>query len=224
MNIIEFKIYRDGRIRDLYEAYIDDEEQHSADRYVKESWLRLRRMWMNHADTVLAYAKEEDVSGLMDCWRIIIKEERFSTEHEGIGLNVGLTSENISEIIAVSENVRNMYWITSYLKNHPNYKENLHHSIMMNVHETHAKGLAKNDRFTDNEINNLHLLGRMLGQTRRFATSQLNKAEKNHLFEMLDAAHNIPASLINPDDYSIEDDIVRLKELLDDMDNKRFID
>ena len=29
--------------------------------------------------------------------------------------------------------------------------------------------------------------------------------------------HNIPVSLINPDDYSIEDDIVRLTELLDDM-------
>ena len=139
MNIIEFKIYRDERIRDLYEAYIDDEEQHSADRYVKESWLGLRRSWMRHANTVLAYAKEEDVSGLMDCWRIIIKEERFSNEHEGIGLNVGLTSENISEILAVSENDRNMYWITSHLKNHPNYKENFHDSIMMNVHGTHAK-------------------------------------------------------------------------------------
>ena len=78
-------------------------------------------------------------------------------------------------------------------------------------------------RFTDNEINNLHLLGRMLGQTRRFATSQLNQAGKNYLFEMLDAAHNIPVSLINPDDYSIEDDIVRLTQLLDDMDDKRFV-
>ncbi|MEI6269703.1 MAG: hypothetical protein WCP01_12555 [Methylococcaceae bacterium] len=79
-------------------------------------------------------------------------------------------------------------------------------------------------RFTDAEINNLHLLARMLGQTRRFATAPLNKAGKIHLFEMLDSAHNIPAALINPDDYQIADDIARLRVLIENMDDPRFID
>jgi len=83
---------------------------------------------------------------------------------------------------------------------------------------------AMSSRFNDAEINNLHLLGRMLGQTRRFATAPLNKAGKNHLFEMLDAAHNIPASLINPDDYQIADDIAHLRLLIEEMGDPRFID
>ena len=73
------------------------------------------------------------------------------------------------------------------------------------------------NRFTETEIRNLHLLGRMLGQSRRFATSPLNKAGKNHLFMMLDAAHNIPGALIDPEHYDIESDVARLKELLDRM-------
>ena len=73
------------------------------------------------------------------------------------------------------------------------------------------------NRFTEEEISNLHLLGRMLGQSRRFATSPLNKAGKNHLFMMLDAAHNIPGALIDPEHYDIESDVARLKELLDRM-------
>ena len=41
---------------------------------------------------------------------------------------------------------------------------------------------------------------------------------------MLDAAHNIPAALINPDDYQIADDIAHLKVLIEEMDDPRFID
>ena len=80
------------------------------------------------------------------------------------------------------------------------------------------------DRFTETEIRNLHLLGRMLASTRRFATSNLNKAGKNHLFLMLDAAHNIPGALIDPEHYNIESDVEHLRELLDGMDDPRFID
>ena len=79
------------------------------------------------------------------------------------------------------------------------------------------------NRFTEEEISNLHLLGRMLGQSRRFATSPLNKAGKNHLFMMLDAAHNIPGALIDPEHYDIESDVARLKELLDRMNDPIFL-
>lgn len=80
------------------------------------------------------------------------------------------------------------------------------------------------NRFTEEEISNLHLLGRMLGQSRRFATSNLNKAGKNHLFLMLDAAHNIPGALIDPEHYNIADDMEHLRMLLETMDDPRFID
>ena len=40
---------------------------------------------------------------------------------------------------------------------------------------------------------------------------------------MLDAAHNIPGALIDPEHYNIADDVERLKELLDKMDDPRFI-
>jgi hypothetical protein len=63
----------------------------------------------------------------------------------------------------------------------------------------------------------------MLGQSRRFATSPLNKAGKNHLFMMLDAAHNIPGALIDPEHYNIESDVARLKELLDRMNDPNFL-
>ena len=79
------------------------------------------------------------------------------------------------------------------------------------------------NRFTEEEISHLHLLGRMLGQSRRFATSPLNKAGKNHLFMMLDAAHNIPGALIDPEHYDIESDVARLKELLDRMNDPIFL-
>ena len=79
------------------------------------------------------------------------------------------------------------------------------------------------NRFTEEEISNLHLLGRMLASTRNFATSPLNKAGKNHLFLMLDAAHNIPGALIDPEHYNIESDVVRLKELLDRMNDPIFL-
>ena len=79
------------------------------------------------------------------------------------------------------------------------------------------------NRFTEEEISNLHLLGRMLGQSRRFATSPLNKAGKNHLFKILDAAHNIPGALIDPEHYNIESDVARLKELLDRMNDPIFL-
>ena len=79
------------------------------------------------------------------------------------------------------------------------------------------------NRFTETEINHLHLLGRMLAQTRRFATSPLNKAGKNHLFLMLDAAHNLPGALISPEHYDIADDMEHLGKLLDEMDNPNFL-
>ncbi len=80
------------------------------------------------------------------------------------------------------------------------------------------------NRFTETEINRLHLLGRMLASTRNFATSNLNKAGKNHLFMLLDTAHNIPAALLNPSDYEIADDVEHLSVLLDKMDDPSFID
>ena len=79
------------------------------------------------------------------------------------------------------------------------------------------------NRFTETEIRNLHLLGRMLGQSRRFATSPLNKAGKNHLFMMLDAAHNLPGALISPEHYDIADDMEHLGKLLDEMDDRSFL-
>jgi len=123
MHMIEFKLYRDQRIRNLREAYSDSSDQNSEDPHVRESWLQLRRNWNSHADAVMAYASEEDFSSLMDCWRAIISDGRYSNEHEGIGLNVGLTSENINEILKVSEADENRYWITQHLKNHPNYRD-----------------------------------------------------------------------------------------------------
>ena len=79
------------------------------------------------------------------------------------------------------------------------------------------------NRFTETEINHLHLLGRMLAQTRRFATSNLNKYGQNHLFLMLDAAHNIPGALLNPEHYNIEDEMEDLRELLETMNNPNFL-
>jgi len=79
------------------------------------------------------------------------------------------------------------------------------------------------NRFTEAEIRNLHLLGRMLASTRNFATSNLNEAGKNHLFMMLDAAHNIPGALIDPEHYNIESDMKHLRELIDGMDNPNFL-
>ena len=79
------------------------------------------------------------------------------------------------------------------------------------------------NRFTEIEIKQLYLLGRMLASTRNFATSNLNKSGKNHLFMMLDAAHNIPGALIDPEHYNIADDVERLKELLDGMNNPCFL-
>ena len=79
------------------------------------------------------------------------------------------------------------------------------------------------DRFTETEISNLHLLGRMLAQTRRFATSNLNKAGKQHFFYILDSAHNLPGALLNPEHYNIESDMEHLRELLDGMDDPSFL-
>ena len=79
------------------------------------------------------------------------------------------------------------------------------------------------DRFTETEIRNLHLLGRMLASTRNFATSNLNSAGRFHLFMMLDAAHNIPGALLNPEHYNIESDMEHLRELLDGMDDPSFL-
>ena len=119
MNIVEFKIYRQERINDIRDAYADCSDQSSEDQNVRESWLRLRRNWNSHADRIQVYANEEDQSALMDCWRSIIEENRYCNEHEGIGLNIGLSSENIKEILSVSDE----YWITKHLKNHPNYSD-----------------------------------------------------------------------------------------------------
>jgi hypothetical protein len=40
---------------------------------------------------------------------------------------------------------------------------------------------------------------------------------------MLDAAHNIPGALLNPSAYDVADDVERLKELLDGMNNPMFL-
>ena len=79
------------------------------------------------------------------------------------------------------------------------------------------------NRFTEIEIKQLYLLGRMLASTRNFATSNLNKSGKNHLFMMLDAAHNLPGALLNPEHYNIESDMEHLRELLDGMDDPSFL-
>ena len=79
------------------------------------------------------------------------------------------------------------------------------------------------NRFTEIEIKQLYLLGRMLASTRNFATSNLNKSGKNHLFMMLDAAHNLPGSLLNPEHYNIESDMEHLRELLETMNNPMFL-
>ena len=79
------------------------------------------------------------------------------------------------------------------------------------------------NRFTEEEISNLHLLGRMLASTRNFATSPLNKAGKQHFFYILDAAHNIPGALLNPEHYNIESDMEHLRELLETMNNPMFL-
>ena len=64
----------------------------------------------------------------------------------------------------------------------------------------------------------------MLASTRNFATSNLNSSGRFHLFMMLDAAHNIPGALIDPEHYNIESDVTRLKELLDGMNDPIFKD
>ena len=69
------------------------------------------------------------------------------------------------------------------------------------------------NRFTETEINHLHLLGRMLASTRNFATSPLNKAGKKHLSDILDAGHNVPGALIDPEHYNIESDVERFKRI-----------
>ena len=79
------------------------------------------------------------------------------------------------------------------------------------------------DRFTETEIRNLHLLGRMLASTRNFATSPLNKAGRFHLAMLLDSCHKLPAALLNPSAYDVADDVERLKELLDGMNNPNFL-
>ena len=79
------------------------------------------------------------------------------------------------------------------------------------------------NRFTEEEISRLHLLGRMLATTRNFATSPLNKAGKKHLSDILDAGHNVPGALIDPEHYNIESDVARLKELLDRMNDPIFL-
>jgi hypothetical protein len=63
----------------------------------------------------------------------------------------------------------------------------------------------------------------MLATTRNFATSPLNKAGKQHFFYILDAAHNLPAALLNPEHYDIADDMEHLRELLDGMNNPCFL-
>ncbi len=77
-------------------------------------------------------------------------------------------------------------------------------------------------RFTETEIRNLHLLGRMLASTRNFATSNLNSAGRFHLNLLLDSAHNLPGALLNPEHYDIADDMEHLRELLETMNDPNF--
>lgn len=121
MNATEFKIYTNQRIKAFREAYADDPDQNSSDPLIRELWQECRENWNSHADTVLNYANEEYIAGLMDYWREIIRENKYNNSHEGIGLNIGLTTENINEILTTSVDDENMYWITEHLKNHPNY-------------------------------------------------------------------------------------------------------
>ena len=46
---------------------------------------------------------------------------------------------------------------------------------------------------------------------------------KNHLHLLLDSAHNEPGALLNPKHYNIEGDVEHLRELLDEMDDPKFI-
>ena len=78
-------------------------------------------------------------------------------------------------------------------------------------------------RFTETEIDHLHLLGRMLASTRNFATSNLNSAGRFHLNLLLDSAHNLPGALISPEHYDIADDMEHLGKLLDEMDDRSFL-
>ena len=79
------------------------------------------------------------------------------------------------------------------------------------------------NRFTETEIDQLHLLGRMLASTRNFATSPLNKAGRFHLAMLLDSCHKLPGALLNPEHYDIEDDMEHLRGLLDGMDDPSFL-
>ena len=78
-------------------------------------------------------------------------------------------------------------------------------------------------RFTETEINHLHLLGRMLASTRNFATSNLNSAGRFHLNLLIDSAHNLPGALLNPEHYNIESDMKHLRELLETINNPMFL-
>ncbi len=79
-------------------------------------------------------------------------------------------------------------------------------------------------KFTKTEISNLILLGKMLGQTKRFAKTPLNEMGRKHLVAILDTAHKIPAVLLYPDRYDIKDDIEHLRQLLEMIDCSSFIE
>ena len=120
MTTLEFRLYRDERIRDLSRAYEDDPDKTSDDPAVRSAWERVRRNWQDHAETVKAYAYEENIDELMQAWHSVSSENRFRNEHEGIALNPKLSREQIAEILSVAEGNPNMYWVVHHLQQHPN--------------------------------------------------------------------------------------------------------
>ena len=119
MTEVEFKIYRDQRIRDLGRAYEDSQERSSDDPAEREAWERLRANWQDHAERVKAYAYEADTTQLMEAWRSVIRESRFRNEHEGIALNPNLTADQVAEIALAASGNENMYWVLHHLDQHP---------------------------------------------------------------------------------------------------------
>ena len=120
MTVVEFKLYRDQRIRDLSSAYADSPDSQNADPNIRTAWEQLRQNWQGHAEAVKTYAYEENMDQLMATWRSVATGGRFRNEHEGIALNPNLSRQQVADILAVAEANPNMYWVAYHLKQHPN--------------------------------------------------------------------------------------------------------
>ena len=122
MNTAEFEVHRNERIRQLRDAYRTAPDRYAEEPETRRAWDQLRANWQAHAEQVKTYAEQNNIASLMGVWAEIVRDSRFRNEHEGIGLNSGLTTENIREILEVSQTNQNMYWLTHHLKQHPNYQ------------------------------------------------------------------------------------------------------